>query len=433
MRKHGPGEEPRSLEGPRIPRGFRWDLVLPGVAVGVAVALLALAATAAGALRERQLLVIEGRLLQLAHGLEHELRQDGPEASEGALEGVFERESDLVAGLRLRDLDGSLEAAVGAGPEPAAGPGARRVDLFLGPAWHRGAPGPRAPGRPRGLGGGRRTLEIDLRPEALTPPTIARLLVPASAVVAAVLMVLAVLGGRLLIRRQEEERRAAERKRLESLARAGAGLAHQLRNPLATLKGSCQLLLEDVSEGAGEDAQSGAPLRKRLRAMLEQSERMDRLLSELLDFARPPSPEPQSVDLAAAVHEATVEASRTELDVSPGLCVWADPEHLAHILGNLLANAFAFSPHAAVVTVRARPTDGRVRVQVIDRGPGPGDDPELLFEPYVTSRPDGAGLGLTLARALAEANGGTVFLDAGPAGGAVAVLELPRAGDGGVA
>jgi len=409
---------------------------LPGVAAGVAVALLALAATASGALRQRQVLVIEGRLLQLAHGLEHELRQDGPEASEGALEGAFEREGDLVAGLRLRDLDGSLEAAVGAGSEAEADETdatVRRVDLFLGPAWHRGAPGPRVPGRPRGLGGGRRTLEIDLRPQALTPPTVARLLVPASAVVAVVLVVLAVLGGRLLIRRQQEERRVAERKRLESLARAGAGLAHQLRTPLATLKGWCQLLLEDMSEGAREDAQTGAPVRKRLQIMLEQSERMDRLLSELLDFARPPSPEPRTVDLAAAVQEATVEASRTELNFASGLSVWADPEHVAHILGNLLANAFAFSPDGAAVTVRARATAGRVRVQVIDRGPGPGDDPELLFEPYVTTRPDGAGLGLTLARALAEANGGHLSLVEGPAGGAVAVLELPRNGSEGAA
>ena len=63
-----------------------------------------------------------------------------------------------------------------------------------------------------------------------------------------------------------------------------------------------------------------------------------------------------------------------------------------------------------------------------DRGPGPGEDPEKLFEPYVTRRTDGTGLGLPIARALAEAGEGTLHLETGASGGCVAVLRLPAAG-----
>ena len=420
---------------PRERPGARWDLVLLGVAVVVAMVLIALAGTASDALAERQLLVAEGRLLQVAHGLERDLRLEGPAGAEAVLQAALEREAGFVRGLRVLDPEGSVQFEIGQVGRPREASPVRRVDLFLGPAWHVG--GPRIPrrDRARGLGGGSRALVIALAPDAITPPLVTRLLLPAAVGAALVLVALAMLGGRLLIRRQEQERRAAERRRLEGLARAGAGLAHQLRTPLATLKGSCQLLLE----GLGGDRPG--PQRRRLETMLEQSERMDRLLARLLDFARPPEPEPRTVELEAVLEEiltgmegvGTDLRQRIDLDIPTGIHVRVDPEHLALMLENLLANALAFSPEGAHIRVGIEELPGDlVELRIRNRGPGPGEDPERWFEPYVTSRADGSGLGLPISRALAEANGGGLTLaEAAPGegGGTIVHLVLRQAGE----
>jgi signal transduction histidine kinase len=412
-------------------RVVRWDLLLPAVAILVALGLIALAVTASDALAERQHLVTEGRLLRIAHGLERDLRSEGPEGAEALLRAALEREAGFVRGLRLLRPGGSVEVEVGEPGQPGTGSPVRRVELFVGPAWHLGPRGFSAGERTRGLGGGRRPLEIVLEPDTLTPPTVSRLLTPVAVAVALAVVALAVLGGRLLIRRQEQDRRAAERRRLEGLARAGAGLAHQLRTPLATLKGSCQLLLE----GAETD-RSVPERRRRLETMLEQSVRMDRLLARLLDFARPPEPELQTVELRVALPEILIGMEglgtdldeRVDLDVPGGLRVRVDPEHLALMVENLLSNALAFSPEGAPIRVEAEEVSGdRAELRIRNAGPGPGDDPERWFEPYVTTRADGSGLGLPISRALAEANGGRLTLAPANGEGSVARLVLQRA------
>ncbi|HSM50903.1 MAG TPA: ATP-binding protein, partial [Thermoanaerobaculia bacterium] len=240
-----------------------------------------------------------------------------------------------------------------------------------------------------------------------------RAALPVAAVAAAALVALALLAGRLLDRQARAIRLAAERERLEGLARAGAGLAHQLRNPLATIRGSAQLLLESCS---GAEA-------ARLGAIVSESDRLGRLVDELLDYARPPQPQPQRIDLA--VFRPERDLARVDWQVAGGLAAHADPEHLRLILDNLLDNALEADPGEIEVRGRAR-RDG-VEIAVLDRGPGPGPEPEQLFEPYVTGKASGTGLGLPLARSLAAANGGSLRLAPRAGGGTEALLRLPAA------
>jgi len=191
-----------------------------------------------------------------------------------------------------------------------------------------------------------------------------------------------------------------------------------LRTPLATIKGSLQMIAE---EGQGDT------LQRRARAAVSQAERMERMLGLLLDFAKPPTPEPEAVDVAEVLEELVAGRQGIRTEVPPGVRVTVDREHLLQILENLTDNALAASPEGSPVEVSVFPRGSRVLFIVADRGPGPGEDPETLFEPYVTRRADGTGLGLPIARNLAEVNGGSLRLRRGEAGGTEAVLELPRA------
>ena len=414
----------------------RPDVWLPVAGVVVASALIVLGAAAARALQDRHALALEGRTLRLAQRVERELRETGPASAEGVLGSRLASEPGLATGLALLGLDGELQTEVG----ELAAEGLRDVELHLGRTWHQGArprgarprdARPRGAGRRGGQQGGgmpgQRTLRIAIAPEAQGQASSERLLLPATVFAGLALAALSALGGRLLRRQQRAQQSAATRRRLEGIARAGAGLAHQLRTPLATIKGSCQLLLESDASRTGETEA------KRLRSAVSQTERMETMLRQLLDYARPPKPEPSAVDLEAVARELVLlDTGRVNSRVACGRLAWVDPEHLREILSNLVDNALRASlaarqgdrSDAVEVTAEAR---GRwVEVRVADRGPGPGDEPEGLFEPYVTRRADGTGLGLPIARSLAEANGGRLDLVARTGGGTIARLRLPR-------
>jgi len=223
---------------------MRWDLWLPGAGLLVAGMLVVLAVTTERAQRDRHAVALEGRLLRLAHRLEETLRDEGPEAAAAALAEELDANAALIEGLALLGPDDEVETEVGS---PTAAQ-AIEVELFLGRGWRirRGWQRGATPGRR----GGQRALRLQPTAAARARPLSERLLLPVVVGAALILVALSVLGGVLLIRQQQEVERRAARQRLEGLARAGAGLAHQLRNPLATIKGSCQLLLESAPAGS---------------------------------------------------------------------------------------------------------------------------------------------------------------------------------------
>ncbi len=424
-------------------RGLRWDLILPSAATVVAIALLLLASTATTARSERRTLTLEGRMNRAARSIEIALRDVQPADAEAVLARELDASDGLLRGLALLDPGGVPEAAVGA----ADGPGVFEVDLFLGSAWRsepgdttgrtasgtlpgmRGGPGRGMHGGAHGGGPrGRRILRLVPSPAALGPPWSELLLLPVVVLTAAALVALSLVGGRLLVRRQREALAELERQRLEELALAGAGLAHQLRTPLATIKGSCQLLLErSLEDRDGRDGTDGTD--GSLDRILEQAKRMEHLLGDLLDYARPTRAEARPVRFGEVAAELASLSPRVRVTGDRDAEILADGEHLRQILVNLVDNALQASPEEAPVELAARTADAGVEITVADRGAGPGDAPERLFEPYVTGRAGGTGLGLPIARSLARANGGTLTLAERPGGGALARLRLPRPGE----
>jgi signal transduction histidine kinase len=223
--------------------------------------------------------------------------------------------------------------------------------------------------------------------------------------------------------------------RLERLAVAGelaAQVAHEIKNPLAALRGYAELLAESPS---------AEQRNKAVRVIREESDRINERVSSLLRLARParPAPRPAPLELNRVVLEAVavVEGEpglppvKVELDPRAGR-VAADADELRGALLNLLQNAAeAAGAHGAPVEVRTRAAGGRVRVEVRDAGPGlPPEVAARPFEAFRTTKPQGTGLGLVIARSAVEAAGGALTLRNREDGlGALAEIELPGVED----
>jgi two-component system NtrC family sensor kinase len=234
---------------------------------------------------------------------------------------------------------------------------------------------------------------------------------------------------------KEAQHRLIRSERLASVGRLAAGLAHEVGNPIAALLGLEDLLLE-----GGLDAAEQQDFLQRMR---KETERINRILRDLLQFARPgESHEPTSAaqgDVAEAVADtaaliAPQKAMRDvelELAVPDGLpAVALGPEQLMQLVLNLLLNAVDALDGGGRVRVTAEPSATGVQLVVEDNGPGVVEAVRVrLFEPFVTTKEvgKGTGLGLAVCRGLVEAVGGSISLDARLPGGARFVVELPLA------
>jgi two-component system sensor histidine kinase KdpD len=245
------------------------------------------------------------------------------------------------------------------------------------------------------------------------------------------------LTGALRARRlQREAARAvalAETDRLRTaLLRA---VSHDLRTPLASIKASVSSMLQDDIDWSPEATSEF------LHTIAEETDRLDRLIRDLLDMSRL---EAGAVEVAArpvALEEVVPSAlaglrggtSRVDLHIdetSPR--VTADPALLERAVANVVSNALAWSEPPSRVEVTADRHDGVVAVRVVDHGPGVTEaDRERLFEPFQRlgdrSNDAGSGLGLAVARGFVQHLGGTISMQDTPGGGLTMVIELPAA------
>lgn len=240
----------------------------------------------------------------------------------------------------------------------------------------------------------------------------------------------------------EDLTRAQERlvrsERLASVGRLAAGLAHEIGNPISAILGFQELMLMG---GLSREEE-----RDFLERMKRETERIHKVLRDLLDFARPAqSPRAGEADLPSSAADAVNDVAALvrpqkewksitlETDVAPDLpLVGLGHGRLVQVLLNLLLNAgdVVARDEGRVVVRAARAGEGRVRIEVEDNGPGIAKEmQDRLFEPFATTKDvgKGTGLGLAVCRGLVEAAGGTITAERGDEGGARFVVELPAA------
>ncbi len=222
--------------------------------------------------------------------------------------------------------------------------------------------------------------------------------------------------------------------RLAAVGELSARMAHEIRNPLAAISGSVQLLADN---GCLRENDS-----RLLAIVLRESERLNMLIEDFLQYARPYPPRLEEIELDLFMEEivsflsadSRFEMSAIEKDFAPGVLVMADSAQLRQVVINLLINASESMPSGGIISIASSSDSGEddeghrfslVRISVADRGNGLDEESRSrLFEPFWTTKPKGSGLGLATVYRIIEGHGGTVSVADREGGGTVFTVLL---------
>jgi signal transduction histidine kinase len=222
-----------------------------------------------------------------------------------------------------------------------------------------------------------------------------------------------------------KNRELRRRERLASLGQMAAGLAHEIRNPLGAIALYASMLEQDLADRPEQI--------DTVRKIATAVGGLNRLVTNILEFARPREPNRQMVPLNRVLAQAAqtvapaLESKNIDLRTPANeIEVFADADDMARAFGNLLRNAAEAVGQDGTVVVRARPgRDGAAIVWVEDDGPGvPPEMADRVFEPFATTRHSGTGLGLAIVHQVVEAHGGRIRLRTSRLGGARFVLRI---------
>jgi len=246
--------------------------------------------------------------------------------------------------------------------------------------------------------------------------------------------IVAFLSSHLLmqLRRARERVREAEEaiKRAEKLSAMGklaAGIAHEIRNPLASMSGSIQVLRDEL-----ELSQEN---RRLMDIILRESERLNRLITDFLDYARPYNPEKKEIDFSCVVAEtldvfekglSKDQSIKVQKEIKSGVKVFGEHERLKEVLWNLFNNAVQSMHAGGNLAISLDSYGSMAKIVVRDSGEGiDAKDLNRVFEPFFTTKTYGTGLGLATVYRIVEAHGGNIRVDSENGKGTVFTVMLP--------
>jgi two-component system sensor histidine kinase HydH len=401
----------------------RWGWMLTTLALGLAVFGSAWASWRSTERTAAE--TIRGQAQIFLHATIAASRNAAPSERSAALDSVVE--THRSGGLRFAALarpDGTMFASAG---EPPALPIGPLDSLFL----HIARIGPHLfrmslPARGlhlRGAATREPIVLVEFEPvlaETLTARV--RDTVLLAGLVALVLVAAGLQFWRVSQREQQRERHLLEQRRFASLGQMSAVLAHEIRNPLASLKGHAQLVVERLPEGA--------PERRNATRVVTEATRLEALTSDLLEFARSGPMDVRSVDPTLPLREGAADAGLQNFEIARDTAPadWPlDARRLRLVLANILQNAVQAAPATHPPAGSISLERGRLVYTVRDFGPGlPAGQEEHIFDPFFTTRASGTGLGLAVARRIVELHGGRISASNATGGGAQFRIELPH-------
>lgn len=224
---------------------------------------------------------------------------------------------------------------------------------------------------------------------------------------------------------REAEAAVRRSERLAALGQLSAGLAHELRNPLGTIRASAEVLERKMPDGAVESELAGF--------ISTEADRINSLITRFLDFARPAALKREPVQMNELVDRAIAELERHDRravfhrNYSPDIpAIAIDPELMQRVFYNLLLNAVEAGGPGAAITAKTRASGEGVEVSIIDLGCGIlAADREKIFNPFVTTKPAGIGLGLAIVSKIVDEHGGSIAVESEPGQGSVFRIFLP--------
>ncbi len=244
----------------------------------------------------------------------------------------------------------------------------------------------------------------------------------------------AFLGRVLLFRDMTEMRRLKQEiirsQRLASLGSLAAGVAHEIRNPLSSLKGFATYFRERYADNPDD--------RETAETMISEVDRLNRVITQLLEFARPLTMNRLPTSIQTVIRHAlrTVEGQTRErgiaieTDLPPEIGeIPLDADRISQVFLNLFLNAIAAMDQGGILRISLKRRDDRtIRIAIADTGAGiRKEDLPRVFDPYFTTKPSGTGLGLPIVQKIVEAHGGEILLESEPGRGTTAILLLPVA------
>ncbi|MGE5486214.1 MAG: two-component system sensor histidine kinase NtrB [bacterium] len=227
---------------------------------------------------------------------------------------------------------------------------------------------------------------------------------------------------------KEAEAAVRRSERLAALGQLSGGLAHELRNPLGTIRASAEMLRKNLPEDNDVASELAG-------FIATEVDRANSLVTRFLEFAKPLELRRQVADLAETIDRAIADLERRsppcEITVyrnySPDVRPFAfDAELMERVFYNLILNAAQASPPGGAVTVKTRVLDGMAEVSIIDRGSGiDAPDIENIFNPFFTTKKDGVGLGLAIVSKIVDLHDGTIKVESERGRGSVFRVFLP--------